>query len=88
MELWGWNVTNKDFCSRLAKSLHSQKVSVTWARKMNKNLASVLVPEKISWATAMWSIGKCKTRIGKIGEPRVDTEPTAWGLDVQVWNLL
>ena len=24
----------------------------------------------------------------KIGGSRVDTEPTAWGLDVQVWNLL
>ena len=29
MELWDWNVANKDFWSRLAKSLHSQKVSVT-----------------------------------------------------------
>ena len=24
----------------------------------------------------------------KIGRSHVDTEPTAWGLDVQVWNLL
>ena len=51
-------------------------------------LASVLVPEKMSWATATRSIRKCKTRIERIGESRVDTEPTAWGLDVQVWNLL
>jgi hypothetical protein len=88
MELWDWNVANKDFWSRLAKSLHSQKVSVTWAEKMDKKLASVLVPEKMSWATATRSIRKCKTRIEKIGGSRVDTEPTAWGLDVQVWNLL
>ena len=33
MELWDWNVANKDFWSRLAKLLHSQKVSVTWAEK-------------------------------------------------------
>jgi len=81
MELWDWNVANKDFCSRLAKSLHSQKVSVTWAEKMDKKLASVLVPEKMS-------IRECKTRIEKIRGSRVDTEPTVWGLDVQVWNLL
>jgi len=58
---------------------------------MDQKLASVLVPEKMSWATATRSIGKCKTRIEKIGGSRVDTEPTeptAWGLDVQVWNLL
>jgi len=48
----------------------------------------VLVPEQMSWATATRSIWKCKTRIGKIGGLRVDTEPTAWGLDIQVWNLL
>ena len=66
----------------------AQKVSVTWAGKMDQKLDSVLVPEKMSWATATRSIGKCKTRIEKIGESRVDTEPTAWGLDVQVWNLL
>jgi len=56
--------------------------------KMNQELASVLVPEKMSWATATQSISKCKIRIEKIGKSRVDTEPTAWGLDVQVWNLL
>jgi len=55
---------------------------------MNKKLASVLVPEKMSWATAMRSIRKCKTRIEKIGGSCVDTKPIAWGLDVQVWNLL
>jgi len=88
MELWDWNVENEDFWSRLAKSLHSPKVSVTWAEKMDQKLTSVLVPTKISWATAMRSIRKCKTRIEKIGGSRVDTEPTAWGLDVQVWNLL
>ena len=55
---------------------------------MDQKLASVLVPEKISWATATRSIRKCKTRIEKIGGSHVDTEPTAWGLDVQVWNLL
>jgi len=55
---------------------------------VDKKLASVLVPEKMSWATATRSIRKCKTRIEKIGGSRVDTEPNAWGLDVQVWNLL
>jgi len=39
MELWDWNVANKDFWSRLAKSLHSQKVSITWAEKMDQKLA-------------------------------------------------
>jgi len=68
--------------------LHSQKVSVTWAEKMDKKLALVLVPEKMSWATATRSNKKCKTRIEKIGGSRVDTEPTVWGLDVHVWNLL
>ena len=75
MELWDWNVANKDFWSRLAKSLHSQKVSVTWAEKMDQKLTSVLVPEKMSWATATRSIRECKTRIEKIGPgSRVDTE--------------
>jgi len=46
------------------------------------------VVHKMSWATATWSIRKCKTRIEKIGASRADTEPTAWGLDVHVWNLL
>jgi len=46
MELWDWNVANKDVWSRLAKLLHSQKVSVTWAEKMDIKLASVLVPGK------------------------------------------
>jgi len=88
MELWDWNVVYKDFWSRLAKSLHSQKVSVTWVEKMDKKLASVFVPEKMSWATATRSIRKCKTRVEKIRGSRVDTELTAWGLDVQAWNLL
>jgi hypothetical protein len=48
----------------------------------------MLIPEKMSWAMATRSIRKCKTRIEVIGRSRVDTEPTAWGLDVQVWNLL
>jgi len=55
---------------------------------MDQKLASVLVPEKMSWATATRSIRKCKTRMEKTGGSRVDTEPTAWGFDVQVWNLL
>jgi len=41
MELWDWNVANKDFWSRLAKLLHSPKVSVTLTEKMDKILASV-----------------------------------------------
>jgi len=55
---------------------------------MDQKLASVLVPEKLSWATATWCIRKCKKRIEKIGGSRVDTESTALGLDVQVRNLL
>jgi len=88
MELWDWSVANKEFWSRLAKSLHSQKVSVTCSEKMDQKLASVLVPEKMSWATATRSIRKCKTQVEQIGGSCVDTEPTAWGLDVQAWNLL
>jgi len=88
MELWDWNVANKDFWLQLAKSLHSQKVSVTWAEKMDQKLASVLVPAKMSWATATQSIRKCKTRIEKIGGSRVDTEPSVWGLGAQFWSLL
>ena len=83
-ELWKWNVANKGFWSRLAKSMHSQKVSVTWVGKMDQEFASVLVPQKMSWATATQSFRKCKTRIEKIGGSRVDTEPTAWGLDAEV----
>jgi len=60
MELWNWNVAKKDFWSRLATLLHSKKVSVTWAEKMDQKLVSVLVPEKISWATATQSIRKCR----------------------------
>ena len=63
MELWDWNVANQDFWPQLARSLHSHKVSVTWAEKMDKKLASVLIPEKMSCATATRSIRKCKTRI-------------------------
>jgi len=59
-----------------------------WAEKMNQKLASVLVPGKMSWATAMWSFRKCKIRIEKIWGSRVDTEPTTWGFDARVWNLL
>ena len=55
---------------------------------MDQKLASVLVPEKMSWATATRSIRKCKNEVEKIGGSCVDTEPTAWGLYVQVWNLL
>jgi len=58
MELWDWNAANKDFWSRLAKSLHNHNVSVTWAEKIDQTLAAVLVPEKISLATATRSIKK------------------------------
>jgi len=88
MELWDWNVAIKDFWSRLIKSLHSQKVSITWLEQIDQKLASVLIPEKMSCSTATRSIGKCRTRIEKIGGSCVNTEPTAWGLDAQVWNLL
>jgi len=73
---------------RLAKLLHSQKVSVTWAEKIDQKLASVLVTEKTSWATATQSIQMCKTQIEQIGGLHVDTDPTAWGLEAQVWHLL
>jgi len=55
---------------------------------MDQKLASVLVPEKMSWATATQPIRKCRTRIEKIGGSRVDIEPIAWGLDAQVWSLV
>jgi len=42
----------------------------------------------MSWATATLSIQNCKTRIEKIGGSRVETGPTASGLDAQVWNPL
>ena len=57
-ELWDWNVANKDFWSRLTKSLRSQKMSVTWAEEIDQKLASVFVPEKMSWATKTRSIRK------------------------------
>jgi len=81
-------MANKDFWSRLAKVLHSQKVSVTWAGKMDPKIALVLVSGKMSWATTTRSIWKCKTQIEKIWGSCIDTKPTAWGLDTQVWNLL
>ena len=40
IELWDWNVANKDFWSLMAKSLHRQKVSITWAEKIDQKLAS------------------------------------------------
>jgi len=63
-------------------------MSVTWAEKKDQRHASVLVPEKMSWATATRSIRKYKTRLEKIGGSCVDTEPTVRGLDAEVWNLL
>jgi len=33
-------------------------------------------------------VPRCKIQIEKIGVSRVDIEPTAWGLDAQVRNLL
>jgi len=55
---------------------------------VDPKLASVLVPAIMSWATATQSIWKCKIRFEKIGGSHVGTEPTVWGLDAQVWNLL
>jgi len=76
MELWDWNVTNKDFWSRLAKSLHSPKVSITWAEKMDQNLALVLVSEKMSWATGN----------GNAVHPQVqDTDWVDWGIAHRHW---
>jgi len=55
---------------------------------MDPKLALVLVPEKMSLATATRSIWKCKTRIQKIGGSCVDTQLAAWSLDATIWNLL
>jgi len=44
MELRDLNMANEYSWSQLAKSLHSQKVSETWADNMDQQLASVLVP--------------------------------------------
>jgi len=52
MELWEWNVANTDFLVWLAKSLHCQKLSVTWAEHMDQELVFVLIHGKMSWATA------------------------------------
>jgi len=35
IDLWDWDVAYQDFWSRLANSLHSQKMSVTWAGKID-----------------------------------------------------
>jgi len=82
MELWDWNVSNKDFGHDWQSRCTVKKCQSHGQEKWTKN------SRKMSWASATWSIRKCKTRIEKIGESRVETEPTAWGLDVQVWNLL
>jgi len=55
---------------------------------MDQKLVSEFVPGKMSWATATRFIRKCKIRSEKIGGSRVDTEPTVWALEAQVWNLL
>jgi len=57
---------------------------VIWAKQKDQKLASVHVPRKMSWASALRTIRKC----AKIGGSRVDTEATACGLKAQVWNLL
>ena len=81
-------MANKDFLSRLAKSLHSQKVFFTFAGKVDQHLASMLVRGKMSWATATRYNWKFKIRIEKIGGLHVHTKPTAMGLDAQVRDLL
>jgi len=68
MELWDWNVANKDFWLRLAKSLHSQNVSVTWAGKMDQKLASVLVPEKMSSQRQRSPSGSAKYELRRLGD--------------------
>ena len=55
---------------------------------MDPKLALVLVPEKMSLASATWSIWKCKARIQKIGGSCVEIQLAAWGLNATVWNLL
>jgi len=84
MELWDCNVANQEFWSRLAKSLHSQEVSVTWVGKWTKNSIQCSSLKKMRWATATRSIQKCIIRIAKNGGLCVDT----WSLDAHVWNAL
>jgi len=67
IELCDQNVANKDFWSQFAKSLHCQKVPVTWAKKLDQKLASELIPGKMSWEMATRSIQKSKLQIEKIG---------------------
>ena len=51
------------------------KVSVTWAEEIDKRLAVVRNPRKISWAAATRLMRLCRRQIEKIGGPRVDTKP-------------
>jgi len=60
----------------IGKVVAQSKSVSNMGRKMNQKLASVLVFEKMSWATATRSIRKCQARIEKIGGSRVDKEPT------------
>ena len=39
MDLWEWKDANKDFWSRLAKTLQMTKVSVMWAEELDNQLA-------------------------------------------------
>ena len=73
---------------RLARSLLSQKVSVIWAGRLDERLVPMQAFEKISWAAATRSIRRCRVRIEQIGGSHIDTAPTVWGLDTQIWNLL
>ena len=71
--------------SHMGKKMDQKLKSVNhMGKKMDNKLASVLVLQQMRWASAMRSIWKCTARIEKIGGSRVDTEPTAWGLHVQV----
>ena len=84
----GLERSKKRFLVTIRKVVAKSKSVSHMGRKMDQKLASELVPAKMRWATATRCIRKCKTRIEQIGGSRVDTEPTARGLDVQVWNLL
>jgi len=67
MQLWDWNVANKDFWSQLAKSLHSQKVSAILAETMDKKMASMLVPGNMSWVKTTSPSRSAKYELERLG---------------------
>ena len=87
MELWDWNMADKDFWSRFAKSLHCQKRQSHRQEKWQKTRFSAC-PWKDALGNGNTVHPEVQNANWEIGGSCVDTEPTAWGLDAQVWNLL